>query len=186
MLGQLTRAFHFRDRHTFIRLYKQYILPHLEFAVKVWSPWLEKDKEMLEKVKRRAVKMVSGLKGDTYEERLEELGMTILEEKWHQLDMAQTFRILQGHDKVEKDQWFRLAANSAVNTRQAAGPLNLEKPRANLEVRSNFFSVRVLDEWNGIPTHGDKNGEETTPVLEDVQGPPAQLCGDGGRWMKTR
>jgi hypothetical protein len=53
---------------------------------------------------------------------------------------------------VEKEQWFTLAANSAVNTRQAAGPLNLVKPRANLEVRSNFFSVRVVDEWNRIPT----------------------------------
>jgi hypothetical protein len=36
--------------------------------------------------------------------------------------------------------------------RQAAGPLNLVKPRANLDVRSNFFSVRVVDEWKGIPT----------------------------------
>jgi hypothetical protein len=66
--------------------------------------------------------------------------------------MAQTFKILQGYDKVEKDQWFRLAANSMVNMRQASGPLNLVKPRANLEVRSNFFSVRVVDELNGIPT----------------------------------
>ncbi len=39
-----------------------------------------------------------------------------------------------------------------VNMRQATGPLNLVKQRANLEVRSNFFSVRVVDEWNGIST----------------------------------
>jgi hypothetical protein len=33
VLGQLARAFHYRDRHDFIGLYKQYALPHLEFAV---------------------------------------------------------------------------------------------------------------------------------------------------------
>jgi hypothetical protein len=28
VLGQLHRAFHFRDRHTFVGLYKQSVLPH--------------------------------------------------------------------------------------------------------------------------------------------------------------
>ncbi len=32
VLGQLTRAFHYRDRHVFMRLYKQYVRPHLEFS----------------------------------------------------------------------------------------------------------------------------------------------------------
>jgi hypothetical protein len=101
VLSQLSRAFHFRDRHTFIRLYTQYVLPHLEFAIQAWSPWLEKDKETLEKLQRRAVGMVSGLKGRTYEERPEELDMTTLEEGRHQLDMIQTFKIIGGHDAVE-------------------------------------------------------------------------------------
>ncbi len=32
VLGQLSRAFHYRDRHVFMRLYKQYVRPHLEFS----------------------------------------------------------------------------------------------------------------------------------------------------------
>jgi len=31
VLGQISRAFHYRDRHIFVRLYKQYVRPHLEF-----------------------------------------------------------------------------------------------------------------------------------------------------------
>ncbi len=50
VLGQITRAFQYRDRHVFMRLYKQYVLPHLEFAALAWSPWTESDKEMFEKV----------------------------------------------------------------------------------------------------------------------------------------
>ena len=33
VLGQISRAFHYRDRKTFVKLYKQYVRPHLEFAV---------------------------------------------------------------------------------------------------------------------------------------------------------
>ncbi len=46
--------------------------PHLEFASPAWSPWLEADKEVLEKVQKRAVNMISGLKAKTYEEKLRE------------------------------------------------------------------------------------------------------------------
>jgi hypothetical protein len=60
------------------------------------------------------------------------------------------FKILQGHDKVDKDQWFTMAASRSVNTRQKTGSLNLLKPRTNLQVRSNFCSVRILDDWNAI------------------------------------
>ena len=82
-------------RHVFIRLYVQYVRPHIEFAVPAWSPWLEADKEVLEKVQRRAVQMVSGLKAHTYEDRLKELGLTTLEERRHQADMAQTYKIVK-------------------------------------------------------------------------------------------
>ena len=39
VLSQISRAFPFRDRHVFLKLYKQYVWPHLEFAVQAWSPW---------------------------------------------------------------------------------------------------------------------------------------------------
>jgi ribonuclease P/MRP protein subunit RPP40 len=87
VLGQIFRAFHFRDRFTFTNLYKQYVRPHLEFVVQAWSPWTLQDKDMLEKVQKRAVGMVSGLSGTNYKEKLKELGLTTLEERRHQADM---------------------------------------------------------------------------------------------------
>jgi len=93
VLGQLARAFHYRDRHIFIRLYGQYVRPHLEFAVPAWSPWQAADRDCLEKVQKRMIGMVAGLAGQT-----RELGMTTLEERRHQLDMLQTYKILNGKD----------------------------------------------------------------------------------------
>ncbi len=73
VLGQLARAFHYRDRHIFLRLYKHYVRPHLKFSTQAWAPWTEGDRKSLEKVQQRAVKMMSGLKSNIYEERLREL-----------------------------------------------------------------------------------------------------------------
>ena len=47
------RSFHFRDKVTFVKLYEQYVRPHLEFAVPAWSPWTQGDIEKLEKIQRR-------------------------------------------------------------------------------------------------------------------------------------
>ncbi len=107
VLSQISRAFHFRDRHVFLRLYVQYVRLHLEFASSAWSPWLVADKELLEKIQRRAVNMVSGLKAGTYEEKLKEL-----EERRHQADMShmtQVYKILMEKDMVKSDTWFSLS-----------------------------------------------------------------------------
>ena len=71
-----------------MKLYKQYLRPHLEFAVTAWSPWSVADKESLERVQRRAVKMISGLTSNDYYKRLAELSMETLEERRHRMDMA--------------------------------------------------------------------------------------------------
>ena len=91
VLGQITRSFHYRDKRVFMKLYKQYVRPHLEFAVQAWSPWSVADKAILEKVQERAVRMVSGLKGRTYEERLGELDLPSLELRRRHFDMAQVY-----------------------------------------------------------------------------------------------
>ena len=67
ILGQILRAFTFRDKVHFIRLFTSRVRCHLEYAVQSWSPWLEKDIEVLEAVQRRAVRHVRGLAG-SYEE----------------------------------------------------------------------------------------------------------------------
>ena len=151
VLGQLARAFHYRDRHVFIRLYTQYVRPHLEFATPVWSPWSQADIECIEKVQRRAVAMVSGLAGASYEERLDELDMITLEERRHQYDMVQTYKILHGKEDVDAATWFEMAAATGRATRAATDPLNLRIPVNRLEVRKHFFSQRVPRQWNEIP-----------------------------------
>ena len=149
VLPQLCRSFHYRDRHVFIKLYKTYVRPHLEFATPAWSPWTTEDKDCLEDVQRRAIRMVSGLRATTYEAKLEELGVFSLEERRHQADMQQVYKILHGFDKC--NQLFRMAADSERTTRASADPWNVKVPFARLESRKHFFTVKTTSLWNEIP-----------------------------------
>ena len=150
VLGQISRAFHFKDRYVFVQLYKQYVRPHLEFAVQAWSPWAAADKEVLEAVQRRMVRMVSGLRSTEYEDRLKELGMTTLEERRHQADMAMMFKTMRGVDG-QKEEWFTPAAAGQRRTHVADDPLNVRLAHGRLELRKNFFTVRCTEHWNNVP-----------------------------------
>ena len=71
-LGQIQRAFHFRKKDYLVPLYKTFVRPKLEYASSAWSPWLEKDKKQLEKVQERLIRMLSDVKGNTYEDKLKD------------------------------------------------------------------------------------------------------------------
>ncbi len=116
-----------------------------------WAPWYETDKECLEKVQRRAVRMISGLKATSYEEKLKELGISTLEERRKYLDMMKTYKVMTGKDNVERSTWFDMASSGQRARRQAADPLNIRPKAARLEVRRQFFSQRVVEDWNEIP-----------------------------------
>ena len=101
VLGEISRSFYYRDRNIFIQLYKQHVSSHLEFCSTAWSPWFTADKEVLENVQKRAVRMVSGLTGQNYEEKLRELNLPTLECRRYQYDMIQAFKILNRIDRVQ-------------------------------------------------------------------------------------
>ena len=154
ILGQLSRAVCYRDKATFLKLYKVYVRPHLEYAVVSWSPWLQQDKEVLEKVQRRAVGMVTNLQRGTYEERLAEAGMLSLEDRRERGDMIATYKILSGKDKVEPGVIFGLGGDGpGPRTRQAAGTHHIQKQavQPKLDIRRNSFSQRVVSTWNSLP-----------------------------------
>jgi ribonuclease P/MRP protein subunit RPP40 len=129
-----------------------YVRPHLEYAVVSWSPWTVGDKKVLERVQRRALRMVSNLRGRTYEARLEEVGMTSLEDRRVRGDMITTYRIMTGKDKVDPGHFFDLVADGlGPRTRGVTGVYNIRGVNDRLEIRKNSFSQRVVTTWNSLP-----------------------------------
>ncbi len=60
-------------------------------------------------------------------------------------------KLVRSPYNVKSDTWFKMASDGERVTRAAADPLNLRIPAPRLEVRKNFFSQRVPEDWNRIP-----------------------------------
>ena len=125
----------------------QYVRPHVEFASPAWSPWLEQDKSILEKVQIKAVKLVTGLTGNSYEEKCKELGLETLEQRRVKQDILQAYKILNGVDKVDPDRLFNLTGPvSGRLTRFTADPNNILEDRSRLEIRKHSNAVRIASQ----------------------------------------
>ena len=96
MLGLIKRTLVNRSPTILTTLYKSLVRPHLEYSTAAWSPHYVKDREMLEKVQRRFMRMVLGLGDLGYGERLGVLGLMTLEERRNRSDMVEMFRVFRG------------------------------------------------------------------------------------------
>jgi hypothetical protein len=151
VLGQISRAFTYRDKKVFPALYQRYVRPHLEFSSQSWNPWYQKDVETLERVQKRAISMINGLVG-TYAEKLAQLGMQTLAQRREEADLVLVYKILTKKCAVDGEKWFEIEdVGTGPNTRSAATGVRIRPPFARTDARKNFFTVRVCDKWNNLP-----------------------------------
>ena len=138
--------------------------PHLEFAVQAWTPWCQEEKELLENVQKRAVRMIAGLKSEDYGEQLKKLGLVSLEERRHRADMALVHSMMHGKTDIEVEEWYTRAATGARATRNATGAMNVVPKFGRLEKRNHFLIVRTTTAWNSVPGEVKKVNSATCIV----------------------
>jgi len=106
VLSSMKRSMASRLREMILSLYSALVRTHLVSGVQLWSPQHRKDMDLLERVQRRATKMIRMMKHLSCEERLRELGLFSMEERRLWGDLIAAFQYLKGAYKKDEDRLF--------------------------------------------------------------------------------
>ena len=145
ILGLISRSFTYHDEGTIIALYKSLVRPLLEYGHVISFPSYKKDSELLERVQRRATKMVPALKNIFFEERLRKLNLPSLYYRRERGDMVECHKVTHWHYDMQ----------TMLNFENRPGlrghSLKFKKEFTRTSVRKHFFTERVINLWNSLP-----------------------------------
>ena len=147
MLEMISRTVSYKTKFNVLKLYNAFVRPHLEYAVQFWSPYLRKDINKLEKVQRRATKLIPSLRNKSYENRLRELNLYSLEKRRLRGDMIEVWKIMKGKENINRGSLFTIEEHGVTRS----NGFKIIGKRFNTEIARNFFTYRVVNEWNKIP-----------------------------------
>ncbi|KAF2361543.1 Protein of unknown function DUF4817 [Trinorchestia longiramus] len=147
ILGFTARNFEYKSKNIILPLYKALVQPHLEYAVQLWSPTLRKDINKMEKIRRKATKMIPELCNLSYERRLQRLELISLEQRKLRGQLIETFKYLNGLNNVTLEGLFEKDGN--VRTKSNSKKLLLRNFKTSQAM--NFFPVKIASTWNQLP-----------------------------------
>ena len=147
ILGIIKRNFIYLDKESFVLVYKAMVRPHLEYANSVWCPYKKGDIELVEKVQKRATKLVISLKHLPYMERLKRLKLPTLKYRRLRGDMMEVFKLV--HNYYDSEAAVNLNFNTCSLTR--GNMYKLQKSACHYNLRKHSFCSRVVNIWNSLP-----------------------------------
>ena len=121
--------------------------PHLEYGNTIWGPTYALDCLAVERVQRRATKLVPTIRHYTYTDRLKAIGLPSLHYRRKRGDMIQVYKLLNSKDRIDPYIFFTPSTSTSTRGHDS----KLFKPIAVKECRRRFFSVRVINSWNSLP-----------------------------------
>ena len=124
-----------------------HIRPIIDFGCVVWNTGYVGDQRMLESVQRRWTKKVCGFADLPYSMRLSLLNLFSIKGRLLRGDLIQVWKIMSGSCPSLSGLFESVIYNYCTRGHSK----KIFKPRHSTDVRSRFFSIRVIDLWNSLP-----------------------------------
>ena len=124
------------------------VRPYIEYGNAIWDPNYLGDIKILEKIQRRATKMIIAIKDLHYEERLKGLKLPSLVYRRRRGNMIIMYKIMNNLVRIDRMQLF---PPPKILTTRGHNKKVLKK-HAVAFVRAKSFSQRVLNNWNLLPS----------------------------------
>ena len=136
------------------KAYTALVRPLLEYTAPVWSPYLHRDIDMLEKVQKRAVRWVCRTSWDTqhqrwflsYSDLCYELKWISLHDRHTLLCHYQTYKTVHGLDCIKFDNYFAFKGRALKHH-----PKSLTIPPSHINVYRHSYFVNAPFIWNQLP-----------------------------------
>ena len=129
ILGLNRRNITYKEKQLIVPLFKAVVRPHLEYCIQ--ASYRKMDKDKLERIQRRATKMIPELRELSYESRLLQCGLATLKTRRLRGDQIEVFKIVNGYEDVDRNMFFKLKEGSRTRGHKAA----LVKEQCRLDMR---------------------------------------------------
>ena len=170
-IGIIRRTFSYLTQNGFIQLYKALARPHLEYGNAIWHPHLKRQSTSVEKIQRRATRLLFEVNTLTYGEILIFLKLPSLKFRRTREDMIQVFKIINGLDDLN---WIYFFIKAVPNvTKHSEHKLFVRYSRTNK--RKNTFSIRVVPVWNGL-CQAPKSADTVNILFNRLNKRPQPQC----------
>ena len=136
------------DNTSLTLTYKEIVRPHLEYVATIWNPFKKGYIDELEKVQHRATKLLQYISHLSYPECLAALNLPTLEYCRIRGDKIKTFKIL---NNIYDRRVTNFLSKSNFSTTRGHN-FKLFVQHANFNIRKWFFSIRIVDIWNRLPS----------------------------------
>jgi len=146
MIGLIKRTFTYLDRDTFLKLYKALVRPHVEYGNVIWHPHLKRQSIAVERVQRRATKLLKECHEMSYSERLLHLNLHSLKGRRLRGDLIEAYKLFNGFVDMRWEHFFESTPYN--NTRNAEGKVFIQ--HSNTNIRKYCFTNRVANQWNNL------------------------------------
>ena len=73
ILGLISRTIMYKEKQIIVPLCKAIVRPHLEYCIQAWKPYRKTDIDKLDRIQRRATKMIPELRDLSYESNVKKV-----------------------------------------------------------------------------------------------------------------